>query len=198
MATNTQTSQEMDFKRYFCEKYFQKNTYQFDINYVDVVLQKNNKPIMYIEFKHILTNEKDIESALAQIVLTNKIQQNILSKLAIVYKDKDNNDNLIFIDCSDDSIMYHNDINWNKEKRSNPSDDAVTHIYNRIKNHLIIYTNDEIFGFYKSLISQKDLSINITVKNFNTVYNEWKNEIEFKESTENEQELICLFFVDIL
>lgn len=198
MATNTQTSQEMDFKRYFCEKYFQKNTYQFDINYVDVVLQKNNKPIMYIEFKHILTNEKDVESALAQIVLTNKIQQNILSKLAIVYKDKDNNDNLIFIDCSDDSIMYHNDINWNKEKRSNPSDDAVTHIYNRIKNHLIIYTNDEIFGFYKSLISQKDLSINITVKNFNTVYNEWKNEIEFKESTENEQELICLFFVDIL
>ena len=48
------------------------------------------------------------------------------------------------------------------------------------------------------MISQKDLSINITVKNFNTVYNEWKNEIEFKESTENEQELICLFFVDIL
>ena len=66
MATNTQTSQEMDFKRYFCEKYFQKNIYQFDINYVDVVLQKNNKPIMYIEFKHILTNEKDIESLSAE------------------------------------------------------------------------------------------------------------------------------------
>ena len=48
MATNTQTSQEMDFKRYFCEKYFQKNTYQFDINYVDVVLQKNNKPIIIL------------------------------------------------------------------------------------------------------------------------------------------------------
>ena len=198
MATNTQTSQEMEYKRYFCEKYFQKNSYQFDINYVDAVLKKNNKPIMYIEFKHVLNNENDVKSALAQIVLTNKIQKNILSNLAVAYKDGNNNDVLIYIDCSDNFVMYHNDVNWNKENRSKPSADAIYHIYNRIQSKLTIYKNDEIKLFIHNLMQKKNLSINITIKNFNVIFNNWKNEIKFEDAIENEQELISLFFVDIL
>lgn len=195
---NVDTSQEMDFKRYFCEKYFKKNSYNFDINYVDAVINNRGKTILYIEFKYILTNENDVKSALAQIVLTNKIQKNILSNLAVAYKDGKDNDILIFINCSDDTIMYHNDIKWDKEKRSQPSADAVSHIYNRIKHHLTYYKNNEIFEFYKNLIIKNDASINITSKNFNSIYNDWKNEIKFKEEIENEQDFISLFFVDIL
>ena len=145
----------MEYKRYFSEKYFQKNSYQFDINYVDAVLKKNNKPIMYIEFKHVLNNENDVKSALAQIVLTNKIQKNILSNLAVAYKDGNNNDVLIYIDCSDNFVMYHNDVNWNKENRSKPSADAIYHIYNRIQSKLTIYKNDEIKLFIHNLMQKK-------------------------------------------
>lgn len=198
MFKSSNVSQEMDYKRYFCDKYFANLDYHFDINFIDVVVNKYNNPFLYIEFKNIIFNDNDRKRALAQIILTNKIQKHILNKVAIAYKDENNDDILIYIDCSDNSIMYHNDINWNKEKRSNPSVDAVYHIYNRISDKLQTYKNDEIALFIYNLINDKDIGIDITIKNFNVIFNEWKNEIKFEETIANEQELISLFFVDIL
>ncbi|MBO7475797.1 MAG: hypothetical protein J6T36_02565, partial [Campylobacter sp.] len=103
-----------------------------------------------------------------------------------------------FIDCSDNSVMYNNDINWKSEKPSNPTKDAIDRINDRINDKIIKYKNDEIREFYRLLKIGEDTEIQITEKNFNVVYNEWKNEIKFKEEIKDEQDLINLFLVDIL
>lgn len=94
--------------------------------------------------------------------------------------------------------MYNNDINWEKEKPSQPSKDAIDSINIRISGRITKYINDEIREFYKLFIKQGDTQISITEKNVNVVYNQWKNNVLFKEKVEDEQDLVNLFLVDIL
>ena len=143
-------------------------------------------------------NETDLRKALAQVILTNKKQQHILNKVALIYRDKENNDILKLIDCSDDSIMYNNDINWKQEKPSMPSFDATNRINDRLIGNIITYTNEEIKLFFDNLLINNDIKINITLNNIQTIYNDWKNNITFKKEIKNEQDLINLFLVDIL
>ena len=94
--------------------------------------------------------------------------------------------------------MYNNDINWKAEKPSNPTKDAVDRIWDRIQNKITTYKNDEIKELYRSLMESKNISIKITTKNVNIIYNEWKNSVNFKNPVENELDLINLFLVDLL
>ncbi len=193
-------SEEVNYKKNFCEKYFDKNCWDLDVlNQVDVLLKdKKGNFLLYIEAKFLVASEKDRKSALAQVILTNKKQASILSRVALIYQDSAKNDVLELIDCSENSVMYNNDINWNAEKPSNPTKDAIDRINDRIKGKITVYTNEEIKEFYKKLKNGLDTEIDITEHNFNVVYNQWKNEIRFKEKIEDEQDLINLFLVDIL
>ncbi len=154
--------------------------------------------MLYIEAKFKLTNETALRQARAQTILTNKKQKAILSQVALIYQDIDNNDILELIDCSTDAVMFNNDINWRSEKASNPSKDAIDRINDRITNKILTFKNEEIKEFYLLLKENKNIEINITQSNFNVIYNEWKNSVKFKEKIEDEQDLINLFFVDIL
>jgi len=190
---------EVNFKKDFCEKYFDSGVWKLDINMVDVILtDRSGNLLLYIESKYIINDENDHRRALAQVILTNKKQNNILSEVALIYKDKENNDILELIDCSTDSVMYNNDINWKKERPSNPTKDAVDRINDRIRGKITRYINDEIKEMYSALKNGKNTKIDITDKNFNVVYNAWKRDVTFKETIKNEQELINLFLVDIL
>ncbi|MBQ6269638.1 MAG: hypothetical protein IJK61_05885 [Bacteroidetes bacterium] len=195
----TEISSEANFKKNFCEKYFDKGTWDVDVlNQVDVLLKdKKGNKLLYIETKEIIRNETSRRQALAQVILTNKKQEAILNKVALVYMDADHNNILELIDCSDDSVMYNNDINWKAERASSPTKDAIDRINDRIKNKIISYKNDEIKEFYKLLKANQN-SINITENNFNVVYNQWKQEVRFNEDFIDEQELINLFLVDML
>ena len=191
---------EVNYKKDFCEKYFDKGTWDLDVlNQVDVLLKdKKQNILLYIESKFTITNETSHRKALAQVILTNKKQTAILNRVALIYKDEHNNDILELIDCSDNSVMYNNDINWNKEKPSNPTQDAIDRINDRIKNKITYYKNDEIKEIYNLLKKNQDIQINITENNFNVVYNHWTNEVKFKEQIQDEQDLINLFLVDLL
>lgn len=193
-------SEEVNYKKNFCEKYFDKGTWDLDVlNQVDILLKdKKENALLYIESKFQIKNESSRRSALAQTILTNKKQNAILSKVALIYQDEQNNDILEFIDCSDNSVMYNNDINWKSEKPSNPTKDAIDRINDRIADKIRKYKNDEIREFYRLLKKGGDTEFQITEKNFNVVYNEWKNEIKFKEEIKDEQDIINLFLVDIL
>ena len=171
----TEISSEANFKKNFCEKYFDKGTWDVDVlNQVDVLLKdKKGNKLLYIETKEIIRNETSRRQALAQVILTNKKQEAILNKVALVYMDADHNNILELIDCSDDSVMYNNDINWKAERASSPTKDAIDRINDRIKDKIILYKNDEIKEFYKLLKANQN-SINITENNFNVVYNQWK------------------------
>ena len=166
---------------------------------VDVLLKdKKGNHILYIESKYIITNESLHRQALAQTILTNKKQTQILSRVALIYQDKDENDILELIDCTDNSVMYNNDINWEAERPSSPSKDAVDRINDRINGKITQYINDEIKEFYELLKKQGDTQIAITENNINVVYNQWKSNVLFKEKIDDEQDLINLFLVDIL
>ena len=193
-------SEEVNYKKNFCERYFDKGTWDLDVlNQVDVSLKdKKGKTILYIESKFLITNEADLRKARAQVILTNKKQKAILSHVALIYQDADMNDVLELIDCSDNSVMYNNDINWLSEKPSNPSRDAIDRINDRIQNKVTVYRNYEIKEFYKNLKIGSETTIEITEKNFNVVYNSWKNEVKFNEEIKDEQDVINLFLVDIL
>ena len=193
-------SEEVNYKKNFCEKYFDKGTWDLDVlNQVDVLLKdKRENILLYIESKYKISNESSRRQGLAQTILTNKKQKSILNRVALIYQDNENNDVLELIDCSDNSVMYNNDINWTSEKPSNPSKDAIDRINDRIKGRITFYVNDEIKEFYKKLKNGLDVEIDITENNFNVVYNQWKNEIQFKENISDEQDLINLFLVDIL
>ncbi|WP_064773691.1 hypothetical protein [Helicobacter saguini] len=207
-------SEEVNYKVKFANKYFDEGKYcEYDINNIDVILKnKYHKPILYIESKYKITDINAHRKALAQIVLTNKKQDRILDKLALIYLDSNNNDILELIHC-DDSVMFNNDINWNAEIPSTPSKDAIDRINDRLAPKILtsivndktiykeipritIFKNNEIKEIYKSLM-QGQSEIYITLENSNLVYNEWKKEIEF-ENIQDEQELINLFLVDIL
>ncbi len=197
---NTTKSEEVNFKKNFCEKYFDKGLWDLDVlNQVDVLLKnRKGKTLLYIESKFRIVNETQRRRAIAQVILTNKKQEAIISHVAIIYLDAHNDDVLELIDCSDDSVMYNNDINWNAEKASNPTKDAVDRINDRVKGKIIQYKNNEIIDFYKGFKKNQETKINITEKNFNVIYNLWKNEVHFKETIEDEQDRINLFLVDLL
>lgn len=192
--------QEVNYKKDFCEKYFSKGTWDLDVlKGVDVLLKdKTGRFLLYIESKHIIENEMQRRKALTQVILTNKKQEFVLNKVALIYQDINNNDILEYIDCSDNSVMYNNDINWKAEKPSSPTKDAIDRINDRIKGKITVFKNEEIKEFYKLLKTSQDIVIDITEKNFNVVYNQWKNEVKFKEDVSDEQELINLFLADVL
>ena len=169
-AIKTEISSEINFKKDFCVKYFDKGTWDLDVlSQVDVLLKdKKGNKLLYIETKEIIRNETSRRQALAQVILTNKKQEAILNKVALVYMDADYNNILELIDCSDDSVMYNNDINWKAERASSPTKDAIDRINDRIKDKIISYKNEEIKEFYKLLKANQN-SINITENNFNVV-----------------------------
>ena len=79
-----------------------------------------------------------------------------------------------------------------------PTRDAIDRIFDRVKDKIIAYRNAEIKEFYQALKTGGETEINITLKNFNVVYNQWKASVRFKEKIEDEQDFINLFLVDIL
>jgi len=198
--TNDGKSEEVNYKKNFCEKYFDKGTWNLDVlNQVDVLLlDRKGRSLLYIESKYKITNEIQRRRAIAQVILTNKKQDSILSRVAIIYLNEQNDDILELIDCSDDSVMFNNDINWAAEKPSNPTKDAVDRINDRVKGKITRFKNDEIKEFYLTFKRSQETTINITEQNFNVVYNLWKNEVHFKEAIEDEQDRINLFLVDLL
>ena len=199
-TTNEGKSEEVNFKKDFCEKYFDKGTWSLDVlNQVDVLLEdRKGHYLLYIESKYKITNEAQRKRAIAQAILTNKKQEAILSRVAIIYQNEHNNEILEVIDCSEDSVMYNNDVNWSSEKPSNPTKDAVDRINDRVRGKIKRFRNDEIKEFYDNFKTNHETTINITEKNFNVVYNLWKNEVRFKESIDDEQDRINLFLVDLL
>lgn len=193
--------EEVNYKKNFCEKYFDKGTWDLDVlKEVDVLLKDkiSGRVLLYIETKFSIENETQHRHALAQVILTNKKQDSILNKVALVYQDADRNDILELIDCSDNSVMYNNDINWKAERASSPSKDAIDRINDRIKDKITTFENEEIKEFYALLKTNQNIVIDITEKNFNVVYNQWKNDVKFKEVISDEQDLINLFLVDVL
>jgi hypothetical protein len=189
---------EVSYKVSFADKYFGKAKRDYDINQVDIILKdKQDNSILYIESKVTIANDTDLKKALAQTILTNKKQELILSKVALIYKNNQD-DIMVLIDCSDDSVMYNNDINWKQEKPSNPTYDAIARIWDRIQDKIITYKNEEIKEVCLNLLKGQNTEIIITLTNVNTIYNEWKNAIKFKDEIKNEQELINLFLVDSL
>ncbi|WP_064773718.1 hypothetical protein [Helicobacter saguini] len=204
-------SEEVNYKVKFANKYFDNGeSCEYDINNIDVIVRnKLNKPVLYIESKYQILDKNAYRKALAQIILTNKKQKDILDKVALIYLDSNNDDILELISC-DDSVMFNNDINWNAETPSTPSKDAIDRINDRLAPKTIlkdgkkvkiprisVYKNDEIKQIYKSLM-QGQSQIHITTDNAILVYNEWKNNVEFVEPVLNEQDLINLFLVDML
>jgi hypothetical protein len=191
---------EVNYKVAFAKKYFSKGLCEFDVlKQVDILLKdKQDNYILYIESKYIITNDGDLKKALAQTILTNKKQALILNKVALIYKDEKSDGIMVLINCSDDSVMYNNDINWKEEKPSNPTKDAIDRIWDRIQNKITTYANDEIKEIVNQLLTNQDITIKITVNNVNIIYNEWKNSVIFKNPLKNEQDLINLFLVDAL
>ena len=149
-SLKTCKKEEVNYKKNFCEKYFDKGTWDLDVlNQVDVLLKdKKGNILLYIESKYIIENETQHRQALAQVILTNKKQNLVLNKVALIYQDINSNDILEYIDCSDNSVMYNNDINWKSEKASSPTKDAVDRINDRIKSKITIFKNEEIREFY--------------------------------------------------
>lgn len=192
-------NQEKNFQLKFCEKYFGKGNWEQEVlNRVDVLLKgRRGDYLLYIEFKYVITNTTDLREARAQAILTNKKQEQILERVGLAYQDTDGNDVLEIIDCSDDSVMYNNDINWRSEVASSPSKDAVERINDRIKGKFTPYKNEEIRQIYQLLRRGRETKIQITDRNINTVYNQWKNAVPFERKVDNEQELINLFLTDI-
>ena len=151
-------SEEVNFKKDFCEKYFDKGTWSLDVlKQVDVLLKdRKGHFLLYIESKYRITNDAQRNKAIAQVILTNKKQDAILSRVAIIYLNEHNDDILELIDCSDDSVMYNNDINWAAEKPSNPTKDAVNSINDRVKGKTICFKNEEIKEFYDNFKKNKE------------------------------------------
>lgn len=191
---------EVNYKKDFCIRYFDPGTWFLDaLEQVDVLLKdRKGQNLLYIESKSGITNETAHRKAVAQVILTNKKQQSILSQVALIYQDDAQNDVLELIDCSEDSVMYNNDINWAKEKPSDPSRDAIDRINDRVKGRVSVFRNEEIHEAYTALKRRRKVVIGVTERNVNMVYNQWKNEIDFHEYIPNEQDLINLFLVDLL
>lgn len=192
-------SEEKRYQKKYCDKYFGKDNWEQEVERVDVLLKgKRGQNLLYIEFKYRLTSIQSHRKALAQTILTNKKQKHILDRVALAYMDAGGGDVLELIDCSDNSVMYNNDINWDSETASDPSADAIDRINDRIRDKVTRYTNDDIKELYHGLREGRGPEIQITERNFNVVYNQWKSTIKFVREERDEQELINLFLTDIL
>lgn len=199
--SNQNKAGEVNYKKDFCLKYFDEGTWSLDVlEKVDVLLtDRQGRYMLYIESKNFITGVEARREAIAQVILTNKKQEAVLSRVALIYQDGNGNDVLELIDCSDDSVMYNNDINWKAEKASSPSKDAVNRINDRVIGRITKFRGEEeIRAAYSSLKRGQKAVINITERNVQTVYNHWKNEIRFHEYLPNEQDKINLFLVDLL
>lgn len=192
--------EEKNYQLDFCEKYFGKGNWEQEVlNDVDVLLKgRRGASLLYIEFKYAITNNTELRRARAQTILTNKKQSQILDRVALAYMDAGGTDTLELIDCSDNSVMYNNDINWQSERPSSPSKDAVDRINDRIKGKITLFQGDQIRELYHNLRNGEGTEIQITDANINVVYNQWKAAIAFEHEVGDEQELINLFLVDIL
>ncbi|WDL71841.1 hypothetical protein [Helicobacter winghamensis] len=194
-----QPQDEIDYKVKFSQEYFNPKLCKYDNERRDIILfDKKGNPLLYIEAKLTL-NPQERAKALAQVVLTNKKQKQILNHLALIYKEN-GNDILEFIELLDDSVMFNNDFHWESETPSTPTRDAIDRINDRLKQSakIIKYQNDEIKEFYANLLKREDLEISITLKNMITIFHAWKESIKFKNEIKNEQILINLFLIDML
>ncbi len=193
-------SEEVNWKKNFCERYFDNGTWDLDVlNQVDVLLKdRHNHTLLYIESKYQIVNPTEHRKALAQVVLTNRKQLAPLDQVALIYQNNEGTDTLDLVDCSDNSVLYNNDINWTAERPSSPTRDAIDRINDRLKGRVTTYHGEEIHEFYSLLKRNKSTTIAITERNFNIVYNQWKQEVLFRERVDDEQDLINLFLVDIL
>lgn len=82
------TNDEIDYKVKFTQDYFNPKLCKYDNERIDIILlDKKGGPLLYIEAKTALSNTQAREKALAQIVLTNKKQSQILNHLALIYKE---------------------------------------------------------------------------------------------------------------
>ena len=192
---------EANYKKDFCLWYFDEDCWHLDVlNKVDVLLMDENRhSLLYIESKKSITHESDFRKAIAHVILTNRKQAEILSRVALIYQDAQKEDVLALIDCSDNSVMYNNDINWEKEKASDPSKDAINRINDRVAGRIKIFVGErEIKAAYARIKKGKDVYINITERNFIVIYNHWRQEIKFHECIDDEQDYINLFLVDLL
>ena len=144
--SDKEKSQEMDYRTKFCLKFFGKTGWRIDIDRVDVRIEtKAQRPLLYIETKHrIIVDGEQRRKAIAQILLTNKQQVNMSPRVAIAYYDKINErDMLELIDCHDNDVMHCPEVKWDSEKPSDPSDDAVYHLNNRVEGKITQYKGEE-------------------------------------------------------
>lgn len=217
MHKSMSNKSEGEVRRIFQEKYFDNKAQIEQVkdkhSRVDMcLLDKNKNPLLYIETKEqgkILDNnlnlqgefqDKELRSALAQIILTNRQQENIygiINKVAVVYVDIEGNDILHYATWDDDNVMFNNDINWKGETPSEPTQDAVNRINDRLKGKIATYKNEEIKEFVKKLLNGENTQIEITTKNMVSVFSNWKKQVEFCEDIKNEQEFIYLFLTDL-
>lgn len=195
--------EEFDYRVKFCLKYFGKTGWKIEtLNRVDVLLHtQSGRPLLYIESKErISSDSEERRKAIAQALLTNKKQERMLGKVAILYFDtKYERDMLELIDCEDNSVMFAPEVKWDSEKPSDPSDDAVYHLNNRVAERIISYKGeDEIMAFWREYKKSKQTTIKITYKNCRLVYSQWRSEVSFTKKGINEQELVNLFLADML
>lgn len=191
---------ETNWKKGFCERYFDKGAWELEVLHeVDVLLNdRRGKALLYIETKEKIANETDRRKALAQTILTNRKQVEPLQQVALAYSDIEGQDTLELLDCSDNAVLYNNDINWEKERPSSPTRDAIDRICDRLHGRISVYHEEEIAELYSRLKKGQNAAIEITTRNFNMVYRGWKAAVHFKEKVEDEQDLINLFLVDML
>ena len=194
-------SQEVDYKTKFCLKYFGKTGWRLDIDYVDVRLEnRSGRPILYIEAKDkINCDGEDRRRAIAQAILTNKRQNLPLDKIGILYYDTKHERDMLELIVCDDSVLFCPEVKWHAEKPSEPTDDAVNHLNDRVEEKITKYKGEEeISAFWQGFKKTKQTSIKITAKNCKFVYAQWKTEVKFERSHIDEQELVDLFLADML
>lgn len=200
--SDKEKSQEMDYRTKFCLKYFGKTGWRIDIDRVDVRIEtKAHRPLLYIETKHrIIVDGEQRRKAIAQILLTNKQQVNMSPRVAIAYYDKTNErDMLELIDCQDNDVMHCPEVRWNVEKPSDPSEEAVYHLNNRVEGKITQYKGEEeIAAFCKEFKKSRQTAITITAKNCKFIYSQWRQDVKFVRNDINEQDLIDIFLADML
>ena len=217
---------EQDIKMTFESNFLKGGTYHNEVNRVDIVIHTEVDPIrdingnedvektinsarslLYIEAKRHITSDSARRKAYAQAVLTNKLQPRPINKLGVLYLDGSSIMHLDVINISDDNILYNDDINWDSEKPSNPSEDAINRINDRISGNVQHYREDirvkednrlthEIRDFINSLFNSSNTKTDIKANNILTVFNEWKS-YNFFKGVDTDTLLVELFLTDI-
>lgn len=191
---------ETNWRKGFCERYFDKGAWELEVLHeVDVLLNdRHGRALLYIETKEKIANESDHRKALAQTILTNRKQDEPLQQVALAFCDIKGRDTLELLDCTDNAVLYNNDVNWEKERPSSPTRDAIDRICDRLYGRITVYHDEEIVELYSRVKKGQNAAIEITTRNYNMVYRGWKAAVQFKERISDEQDLINLFLVDML